>query len=154
MVLFFGADHAGFELKSELITRLKAAHPEYEIIDVGVSTKDSVDYPDIAAKLCQQLIAHPLSQRDSQPALQVAGVLICGSGQGMAIKANRNSQIRAAIVYSSEIAELARSHNNAQVICLGARFCSADQAESWLQTFVNSPFAGGRHQQRVAKLGE
>ena len=84
------------------------------------------------------------------------GVLICGSGQGMCLRANKFLHIRAALVYNDEIAKLSREHNNANIICLGARFCSKDEAAQWIQTFINTPFSEGReaqrHIQRVAKI--
>jgi ribose 5-phosphate isomerase B len=137
---FIGADHAGFELKKHLVS---ATTKDFHWVDVGTWSPESVDYPDYAARLIKNLIS-PLD----------CGLLICGSGQGMAIKANRASHVRAALCFSVEMAQLAREHNNANVLCLGARFVDANSAVQILKKFVETPFLEGRHAQRVAKLSE
>ncbi len=145
--IYLASDHAGFELKKQMVEALKANSSDCEIIDLGPSTTDSVDYPDYADKLCKSV----KSQED--PAnLNVFGVLICGSGQGMAMRANKYTHIRAALVYNDEISALSREHNNANIICLGSRYCSPEQALKWINIFKKTTFAGGRHQTRVAKL--
>jgi len=131
------SDHAGFDLKQSL----KAEFPQIEWIDLGTHSKESVDYPDFATNLCQSL-----------PTLASYGVLICGSGQGMAIKANRYKHIRAALCWTPEVAEVARAHNDANVLCLGSRFIDLANAKEILLRFSQTPFEGGRHQQRVNKL--
>ncbi len=132
------SDHAGFELKSAIIK----AFPQIQWMDLGPQNgKNSVDYPDFADTLSSQI------KKGAQ-----FGVLICGSGQGMAIRANRNSFVRAALCEDEEVAQLAREHNNANVICLGARRISVDKAISILNKFFHTNFSGGRHELRVKKL--
>lgn len=139
--IHIASDHAGFELKSQVIEFIKSSL-KIQYTDHGPLTTDSVDYPDYANKVA-------LALKNKTNAL---GILICGSGQGMCLRANKFSHIRAALVYNNEIAKLSREHNNANIICLGARFCSKDEAILWIQTFINTPFSEGRHAQRVAKI--
>lgn len=139
--IFIAADHAGYELKEKL-KRALTQNPQYSVVDFGTQNTDSVDYPDYADLVCRSIETEP----------EAYGVLICGSGQGMSIRANKYSYIRAALVYSEETAKLSREHNNANVICLGSRLCTFDQADLWLNIFLETNFAGGRHQARVAKL--
>ena len=134
--IIIAADHAGFKLKQQLIEYLKG----YQITDLGCFNDTSVDYPDYAKKLSSNL-------NDQQ-----IGVLICGSGIGMSICANRFSHIRAALCMNPEIAKLAREHNNANVLVLGARFIDLSTAIECLENFLNTPFEGGKHQIRVKKL--
>ncbi|PIT98610.1 MAG: ribose 5-phosphate isomerase B [Bdellovibrionales bacterium CG10_big_fil_rev_8_21_14_0_10_45_34] len=140
--LYVGADHAGFALKSELVSYLNSAGSSLnlKIVDLGTNNSDSVDYPDFAEKVAQSV------------GVNAFGLLICGSGQGMAIKANRYGHVRAALCWSVEIAELARKHNNANVLCLPGRFVSTDLAKEILQVFLHTDFEGGRHAKRVDKL--
>lgn len=133
-----GADHAGFEYK-EL---LKSFLSDHEVKDFGTYTADSVDYPDFA---------HPVAEAVESEAYTF-GVLVCGSANGVAITANKHQQIRAAICWENEIAELARMHNNANVICIPARFVSQDLAKEMVNTFLNTAFEGGRHAGRVNKM--
>ncbi|HMN69739.1 MAG TPA: RpiB/LacA/LacB family sugar-phosphate isomerase [Bdellovibrionales bacterium] len=137
--IFIASDHAGLEMKRHLIAR----HPELPFVDLGPSSGDSVDYPDYAAKLCQELEKH---LADS------IGVLVCGSGQGMAIRANRFPFVRAALCWNAEIAQLARAHNDANVLCLAGRHLVFPVADEILKVFLSTPFEGGRHQKRVDKL--
>jgi ribose 5-phosphate isomerase B len=148
--LLIASDHAGFALKAELMV----ARPELPWLDLGTFDGSSVDYPDFAAKLCQELIALTANFPGTEDALKsgVIGVLVCGSGQGVAIKANRYPEIRAALCWNPEVAVVSRAHNNANVLCLGSRFVSSADAGRILQTFLGSAFEGGRHSQRVAKL--
>ena len=136
--IFIGSDHAGIELKKSLI----GSFPQFQWQDLGPFDSSSVDYPDFADRVCRKVISTPNS----------FGVLICGSGQGMSIRANKYLGIRAALCWSTEIAELSRKHNNANVLCLGARFISEPKAVEILQSFLSTAFEGGRHQQRVDKL--
>lgn len=145
--IYIASDHAGFELKKQVVAALKS-QPQIQIHDLGPSNVDSVDYPDYADKVCRTL--KPQTEATS---LSEFGILICGSGQGMAMRANKFLHIRASLVYSNEISALSREHNNANIICLGSRFCSLEQALEWIQTFKKTTFAGGRHQTRVAKVG-
>jgi ribose 5-phosphate isomerase B len=139
--LLIASDHAGLPLKEHLKTLGKAL--EIEWIDLGTTNESSVDYPDFAEKLAKELLA-------GKAAL---GVLVCGSGQGMAIKANRFKGIRAALAWDQTVARLSREHNNSNILCLGSRLIPFGLAEEILKTWIATPFAGGRHQGRVDKLG-
>lgn len=134
-----GADHAGFEYKEMLKTYLSSA---YEVKDFGTYSADSVDYPDFA---------HPVASAVENNDFDF-GILVCGSANGVAITANKHQQIRAAICWEQEIAALARQHNNANIICIPARFVSTDLAKEMATTFLNTPFEGGRHAKRVDKI--
>ena len=144
MKILIASDHAGVELKNKLADALRKTD---QIEDLGPFTTDSVDYPDYADQLCRKL-----QTEDAQSTLIELGILVCGSGQGMALRANKFPFIRAALVYSDEIAQLAREHNNANVICIGSRFTDFEKAINWIQIFKQTAFAGGRHQTRVAKI--
>jgi ribose 5-phosphate isomerase B len=137
--IFIASDHAGLELKQHLLSRF----PTLPWQDLGTNTGDSVDYPDYAEKLADVM---------KTAAQGTIGVLVCGSGQGMCIKANRYSHIRAALCWDAEVAKLAREHNDANVLCLGGRLIAFPVAEKILTSFLNSDFQGGRHKQRVDKL--
>ena len=137
--IFIASDHAGLEMKNHLIGRF----PFLPWKDLGTFTTESVDYPDYAAKLGEAL----KSQLSDS-----CGVLICGTGQGMAIRANRFSFVRAALCWTSEVAKLARQHNNANVLCLAGRLTSFPLNEDILKTFLETEFEGGRHKGRVDKL--
>lgn len=140
MKLAIGADHAGFEYKQNLITELEAQG--YDIVDFGTHSIDSVDYPDFA---------HPVAS--SVEAKEAAlGILICGSANGVAITANKHQGIRAAICWLPELAALARQHNNANVVCIPARFISLAEASQIVSTFLTTAFEGGRHERRVEKI--
>ena len=141
-MLIFVADHAGFLLKKELI--LKCEDAEIPYVDIGVFSPDPVDYPDWVERASSQMFL--------VPALKRRGVFICGSGIGVSIAANRYSFLRAALVYNSDLAQQARAHNDANVLCLGARYTTGETAWNILQTFLNTPFEGGRHEKRVEKL--
>ncbi|MGZ6419149.1 MAG: ribose 5-phosphate isomerase B [Pseudobdellovibrio sp.] len=145
MKVHIASDHAGIELKTKVVAHLKAQY--LEVIDYGPFNTDSVDYPDFANLVCKNL-----KMESNQPRLSEFGILICGSGQGMALRANKFSHIRAALVYSDEISKLSREHNDANIICIGARFCTEQQALNWIDIFKRTPFAQGRHQTRVAKV--
>lgn len=140
-VIAFGCDHAGLNLKNELIEAAKSFG--YPTLDCGTKALDSVDYPDFANKVVDAL-------KTDQAIL---GVLVCGTGMGMGIAANRHSDIRAAVCHTELEARLAREHNNANILCLGGRILGADQAKSCLAAFLSAHFVGGHHAQRVAKLG-
>ncbi len=133
-----GADHAGFEYKEILKDFLS----NYEVVDFGTHSLDSVDYPDFA---------HPVANAVEKGEADF-GVLVCGSAQGVAITANKHQGIRAAVSWLTEIAKLSRQHNNANVICIPARFVSADLAKEMVETFLATPFEGGRHANRVNKI--
>lgn len=140
--IFIAADHAGFEFKNEVYKSLLLTDT-FDIEDLGPCTEASVDYPDFADLVSQKIKTNPAA----------TGILICGSGQGMAIRANKYPFIRAALIYNDDLAKLSREHNDANVICIGSRYCSVDDAKKWTTLFLNTPFAGGRHQTRVAKIG-
>ena len=139
-VVAIASDHAGVVLKETLKAQLLALGflPE----DMGAHSKDSVDYPDYAEKLCKCILSKKAAR----------GVLICGSGIGMSIAANRHKGIRAALCRSVQDAELSRQHNNANVLCLPARFVSLDVAKECVDAFLTTSFEGGRHQNRVNKI--
>ncbi len=134
------ADHGGFDLKSILVHELRALG--YEVLDLGTMTRDSVDYPDFAATLAGAIV-------DGRAA---RGVLICGSGIGMSIAANRHRAIRAALVHDDTSARLARQHNDANVLVLGARLLGPEVAKDCVKTFFSTEFEGGRHARRIAKM--
>ncbi|SFH30725.1 ribose 5-phosphate isomerase B [Pedobacter insulae] len=133
-----GADHAGFDYK-ELLKQHLGTH---EVKDFGTHAPDSVDYPDFA---------HPVASAVENGEFDF-GVLVCGSANGVAITANKHQQIRAAICWLNELASLARQHNNANIICIPARFVSEKLAKEMVDTFLNTPFEGGRHANRVNKI--
>ncbi len=140
MKIAIGCDHAGFPYKETLIRKLKSKGIEVE--DVGTHSLDSVDYPDFV---------HPVAKLvESGKADQ--GVLICGSGNGVAITANKHQNIRAALCWNRNIAELARQHNDANIICVPARFVSKKMARDMVELFVDTAFEGGRHARRVGKM--
>ena len=134
------ADHAGFEMKAKLETVLEKLG--YEVQDLGASTPASSDYPDFA---------HPLAREISDGEAK-RGILLCGTGLGMSYVANRYPHVRAAVVWNAEIAELARRHNDANVLVLPSRYLSEGDAETIVKTFLDTPFDGGRHERRVEKI--
>ena len=135
------ADHAGFELKAVMQSELEAMG--YEVLDLGTNGPESVDYPDFADALAAS-IADGRADR---------GVLICGSGIGISMAANRHRGIRAAPCHDVTTARLARQHNDANVLALGARLIGIEVAKECLQTFLTTAFEGGRHGRRVDKMG-
>lgn len=141
MLVLLAADHAGFPLKETLKTWL--ADQGYPVTDFGTNSADSVDYPDVV---------HPLAHRIELQQGTAIGLLVCGSGQGVCMTANKYPHLRAALAWNSEIAQLARAHNNANVLCLPGRFISAADAQQVLKTFLSTPFEGGRHERRVVKM--
>jgi ribose 5-phosphate isomerase B len=135
-----GCDHAGFEYKEGLKKWL--AENGYETKDFGTYSKDAIDYPDFA---------HPVAFAVENRQFDL-GILVCGSANGVAIVANKHQGIRAAICWNEELAALARQHNNANVVCLPARFISYDTAEKITDRFLHESFEGGRHERRVSKI--
>ena len=135
-----GCDHAGFDCKEDLISFLEGEEMEFK--DFGTFSKESVDYPDFA---------HPVAEAVESGEYSF-GILLCGSANGVAIAANKHKGIRAAICWGEELAELARKHNNANIICIPARFVRDGDAEKMLDIFMNTEFEGGRHADRVAKI--
>lgn len=141
MKCFIASDHAGFLAKTKSILFLK--NKGFEVVDLGTDDEERVDYPDFAQKLCKELI------KEKQKAF---GVLICGTGIGMSVAANRFKQIRAALCHDKQSAILAREHNDANVLCFGARNNETQVQEEILEAFFSSNFQEGRHQQRVEKI--
>ena len=135
-----GGDHAGFEYKGKLIQKLESQG--YEVKDFGPFSTASVDYPDYV---------HPLSTAVENGEYDL-GIVICGSGNGVAITANKHQGIRAALVWNKELAALARQHNNANVVALPARFIAYELAEEITEVFLTTDFEGGRHANRVDKI--
>lgn len=135
-----GADHAGFDYK-ELLKKWLIKNG-YEVKDFGTYTTDSADYPDFA---------HPVASSVEKNEFEF-GLLICGSANGVAITANKHQGVRAAICWNEELAALARQHNNANVLCLPARYISTELAENILDRFLHTSFEGGRHERRVGKI--
>jgi len=138
MKIAIGADHAGFEYKQALAEAVSTA----EVKDFGTYSPDSVDYPDFA---------HPVASAVESGEFDF-GILVCGSANGVAITANKHQSIRAAICWNTELAELARKHNNANIVCIPARFISLEDAKSIVTAFLNTGFEGGRHANRVNKM--
>ena len=137
--VFIASDHAGFNLKKNIIQRFSKIQ---KILDLGPKTNDSVDYPDFAKKLSKKVIFNKGS----------FGILICGSGMGMAIAANKTKNIRAALCYSVKNTKLSRLHNNANIITLGERLINKKKAFNLIKVFLSTKFEGGRHLRRVKKM--
>jgi ribose 5-phosphate isomerase B len=135
-LIHIGSDHGGFELKSSLIRRLK--EKGYEVNDLGTGSGDSVDYPEYGRRVAEAVLS------DGN-----FGVVICGTGIGISIAANRFKGIRAALCHCVEYAELARKHNDANILALGGRFIGIETAEEILHAFLNTGFEGERHQRRI-----
>ncbi len=135
-----GSDHAGFEYKEALKTMLAAAG--WQVSDKGTHSLESTDYPDYA---------HPVAAM-VEAGNAAAGILVCGSGNGVCMTANKHQGIRAALCWTDELAALSRQHNNANVICIPSRFVSPETAAQMATTFLNTAFEGGRHERRVEKI--
>ena len=140
MKYFIGTDHAGFEVKPFVIEYLKKRGIEVE--DLGCYSNESVDYPDFAHKVAKAVLENPGSK----------GILICGSGIGMSLAANKHKGIRAALCHDYYTAEMARRHNDANILCFGARIVGKGEIESILEAWLTHEFEGGRHQRRVEKI--
>lgn len=140
MTIAIGADHAGFEYKQRIIEFLQ--NEGHQIRDYGAKSVDAIDYPDVA---------HPVAEAVEGKEFQI-GILICGSANGVAITANKHQDVRAAICWNEELAELAKKHNNANILCLPARFISYVLSEKIVRIFLQQQFEGGRHQRRVDKI--
>lgn len=140
MKIAIGSDHAGFDYKELLKAWLQKN--KYEVKDFGTNSSASADYPDFA---------HPVANAVESKQYEL-GVLVCGSANGVAITANKHQGIRAAICWTEELASLARQHNDANIVCIPARFISTDDAEKIVDRFLKTPFEGGRHATRVGKI--
>jgi len=139
-VIPIGADHAGYALKERLKQELRSLG--YEPLDLGTNSADSTDYPDYA---------HPVAEQIERGEVR-RGVLLCGTGLGMAYAANRHHGVRAAVAWTPEVARLARAHNDANILVLPARFVSEQEGLEILRAWLSEPFEGGRHQRRVDKI--
>ena len=140
MKLALASDHGGFHLKKALLKFLDSR--QIGVVDLGTTSEDSVDYPDYAAQVARQVAEGKVD----------GGVLVCGTGIGMAITANKFKGVRAAVVSDPYTAQMSKEHNNANVICIPARFVTVEEAEEFVNVFLNSSFEGGRHQKRVEKI--
>lgn len=137
--IFIGSDHAGFERKAQLLPLLESWG--LEVHDLGTKSADSVDYPDFA---------HPVAESVEKGG--ALGILLCGSGNGVCMAANKHEGIRAALCWTEELASLARQHNDANILCIPARFVDVDTSVAMLKSFLTTAFEGGRHSQRVNKI--
>ena len=142
MKIAIGGDHAGFEYKQKLIFFLEGKG--IQVTDLGPFSQESCDYPDFAHAVARHVVSHA----------GAVGILICGSGVGVCVTANKHANIRAALCWNKEVAILARQHNDANIICLPARFVSYDLAQEMIELFLATPFEGGRHQRRVDKINQ
>lgn len=140
MNIAIGNDHTGTDYKFEIVKTLEAKG--IEVVNYGTDSVDSVDYPDFAHKVAGAV--------DSQKV--DLGILICGSANGVAMTANKHQNVRAGLCWTKEIVSLIKQHNNANILCIPARFTSIPQALAMVETFLNTEFEGGRHQSRVAKI--
>lgn len=140
MKIAIGSDHAGFELKQIIVEHLSSRNLDF--VDFGTNSLDSVDYPDFAKR-----VADEVSNKDL-----VMGILVCGSGQGMAMTANRYKDVRAAICHNSDVAKVTREHNDANILCLGSRFIEEAEALKCVDVFLSTDFEGERHLKRINKI--
>lgn len=140
MKIAIGADHAGFALKEELRTALEAKG--LDVVDFGTHSAESTDYPDYASA-----VAHAVAKDETD-----FGILVCSTGVGMSIAANKVEGVRAALAFNADEVEFTRRHNNANVLTMGARYTNLEQAEEFVDVFLKTPFEGGRHQRRVDKI--
>lgn len=139
-IIPIGCDHAGFELKQKLITYLESKG--YEVVDKGCYSEDSIDYADFA---------HPVATFVEENK-DVKGILLCGSGNGINMTANKHQGIRSALCWTKEIAQLAREHNDANILTMPARFITEEEAKEMVDVFFTTAFEGGRHQKRIDKI--
>ncbi len=140
MKIAIASDHAGFKVKEKLkkfLTRMG-----YEIKDFGTFSEESCDYPDFAIKVAEAVVNRKAEN----------GILICGTGIGMSIAANKVKGIRAAVCWNEETAKLSRKHNNANILCLGARMLNIDEIERIVKAWLSTNFEGGRHEKRISKI--
>lgn len=139
--LAVASDHAGFDLKSLIVEDLE--RQGYEVLDLGTHGPESVDYPDFGHALAETIASGKADR----------GIIVCGTGIGIAMAANRHASVRAAVCHDQTSARLAREHNDANVLALGARLVGTEVAKDCAKTFLTTAFAGGRHARRVEKLG-
>jgi len=141
-ILLIASDHGGYEVKNYLVEKLK--ENGYKVKDFGTESEESVDYPDYI---------HPLAHNINTGQYE-RGIILCGSGNGAQMTANKYRYVRAAVAWENELAKLAREHNDANVLSLPGRFVSKEQAWEMVETFLNTDFEGGRHQRRVDKIDQ
>lgn len=143
MKIAAGADHGGFAVKDAVVRRLRAQG--HEVVDVGTDSGEvSVDYPDFGHKVASMVAAGEVER----------GLLACGTGLGICMSANRHPGVRAADCFTPHLAEMARRHNDANVLCLGGRLLSEDEAWAITEVWMDTPFEGGRHERRIALIDE
>ncbi len=140
MKIAIGSDHAGYGLKAKLTAYLNSKN--HSVCNFGTNSPDSVDYPDFA---------HPVAEAVENKEVRF-GVLICGSANGVAMTANKHQKIRAAIAWNRQLSKLARQHNNANILCIPARFVTPQMATMMVKDFIETKFEGGRHKRRVGKI--
>ncbi len=139
ITIAIGCDHAGYEYRQYII---EAIEEKYPVVDFGTTTPDSVDYPDFAHK-----VATAVQTKEAH-----CGILLCGTANGVAMTANKYKEVRAGLAWTIEVAQLIKQHNNANIVCIPARYTSKQQALQIVETFLNTPFEGGRHERRVNKI--
>lgn len=142
MKIAIGADHAGYALKDQVRDALRQAG--HDVVDVGTHSSESTDYPDYAGAVAHDVVSGAAER----------GILVCSTGVGMSIAANKIGGIRAAIAFHPDEVRLTRAHNDANVITIGARYTDADAAQEMVRIFLETPFEGGRHARRVGKIAE
>lgn len=142
MKIAIGADHAGFALKDQVRDALRRAG--YEVVDVGTDSPESTDYPDYAGAVAHDVVSGAADR----------GILVCSTGVGMSIAANKVDGIRAAIAFNVDEVRLTRAHNDANIITIGARYTGPDAANEMVRVFLETPFEGGRHARRVGKIAQ
>lgn len=140
MKISIGCDHGGLELKNSIVEHLKELG--HDVLDVGTYTIDSCDYPDFAHKAAE-LVENGTCER---------GIVVCTSGEGVSIAANKHKGVRCGLVYNEEVAKLTRQHNNVNMVAYGAKFITKEQGLKWVDLFLNTEFEGGRHLNRVNKI--
>ena len=140
MKISIGCDHGGLELKKFIVEHLKELG--HDVLDVGTYTNDSCDYPDFAHKAAE-LVENGTCER---------GIVVCTSGEGVSIAANKHKGVRCGLVYNEEVAKLTRQHNNVNMVAYGAKFITKEQGLKWVDLFLNTEFEGGRHLNRVNKI--
>tara|TARA_B100001057_G_C22596777_1_gene851161 strand:- start:357 stop:806 length:450 start_codon:yes stop_codon:yes gene_type:complete len=144
--ILIGSDHAGYDIKTKIIQHLNNNFTIENLIDIGPFNDDRCDYPDIAHTLCNKLIEY--KEQD----MKYIGILICGTGIGMSITANKHKDIRCALCHNEYTAEMTRLHNNSNVLALGSRVLDEDMIMNIVNKFINTDFEGGRHLNRVNKI--
>ena len=140
MKIALAADHGGFEMKNQIAQYLISKN--FDVVDLGTNSSDAVDYPDFAQKVVQKLMSHEAD----------LGILVCGTGIGISIAANRHKGIRAALLYDDYVAQVAREHNNANVLCFGGRTMKIEDVLKRIDIFLAAKYEGGRHDRRLCKL--